>query len=189
MPNLLIITHPEVTIDPDIPITDWGLDAAGRRRAAAFASSGAFARVTHVWASTEQKARDTGKILATPRNLPLKHHAGLGENDRSATGYLPREEFEVAADAFFAWPETSFRGWETAVEAQMRIQRAVTGIIGAHDGGDLAIVTHGAVGTLLWCALSHRPIDRRCDQPSQGHYWQADLRTLEPQSGWVSLTR
>ncbi len=188
MPNLLVITHPEVSIDPGIPITDWRLSETGRRRAAAFALAEAFAEVTQIWASTERKAREAAEILAAPGNLLIHLHPDLGENDRSATGFLPGAEFEAAADAFFARPDTSFRGWETAVEAQARIQRAVTAIVGMHHDKDLAIVTHGAVGTLLWCALSKCPIDRMHDQPSQGHYWQAELSTLEPQGGWVSIT-
>ncbi len=187
MPNLLIITHPEVVIDPDTPVTDWGLNQTGRRRAAKFASSKKFAEVTQIWTSAEQKARDTGEILAAPRNLPVKQHSGLGKNDRSTTGFLPREEFEAAADIFFAEPDISFCGWETAAEAQARILQTVTTIVGKHDGKDLAIVTHGAVGTLLWCALSNRPIDRLHDQPSQGHYWLADLSSLRPTSGWRSI--
>ena len=187
MPNLLVITHPEVTVDPDIPITDWRLSATGHRRAALFASSEAFADVTQIWSSTEQKARETAEILAAPRYLPVNHNAGLGENDRSATGFLPREAFEAAADAFFTRPEISYCGWETAVDAQRRIVKTVTAIVGGHEGGDLAIVTHGAVGTLLWCALSNRPIDRKYDQPSQGHYWRANLSTLRPQTGWISM--
>ncbi len=187
MPNILIITHPEVSIDPSIPITDWGLSEVGRKRATEFAPSEVMSNVTQIWTSGERKARETGKIIGAPRTLPVKTHLGLGENDRSATGYLPREDFEVAADAFFARPEISYRGWETALEAQMRIHRTVTEIIQMHNTGDLAIVTHGAVGTLLWCACSGRSIDRKFDQPSQGHFWQADLATLNPYSGWVSL--
>lgn len=187
MPKLLIITHPEVAIDPNVPVTDWGLSDTGRRRAAAFAADEIFAEVTQIWTSTEQKAHDTGEILSAPRNLLVKQNAALGENDRSATGFLPRDEFEAAADAFFAHPNTSFRGWETAAEAQLRIRNATTSIIERHVGDDLAIVTHGAVGTLLWCALTGNPIDRRYDQPSQGHYWQADLLTLKPQTRWRSI--
>ncbi len=187
MPNLLIITHPEVAIDPNVPVTGWGLSETGRRRAAAFAADEIFAEVTQIWTSTEQKARDTGEILSAPTNLSVKQNAALGENDRSATGFLPRDEFEAAADAFFAHPNISFRGWETATAAQRRIHKAVTSIVDTHDGSDLAIVTHGAVGTLLWCALSGRPIDRRFDQPGQGHFWQADLTDLKPLSGWRSI--
>ena len=187
MPNLLIITHPEVVIDPDTPITEWGLSTTGRRRAASFAASEVMANVSHIWASSERKARDTGEILAAPLGLPLNIHPELGENDRSTTGFLPREKFEVAADAFFAQPDISFRGWETAIDAQKRILRAVLEITRAHGTGDLAIVTHGAVGTLLWCELSGNPIDRQYDQPSQGHYWQASLTTLRPFSTWLPM--
>ncbi|NNK77304.1 MAG: histidine phosphatase family protein [Litoreibacter sp.] len=187
MPSLLVITHPEVTIDPDIPITDWTLNEAGRHRAAAFAASETFAGVTHIWTSAEKKACDTAEILARPRNLPVKVDPLLGENDRSATGFLPPAEFEAAADAFFARPRISFCGWETAADAQARIHHAVTSIINRHDGADLAIVSHGAVGTLLWCGLSGSPIDRCHDQPSQGHYWCAELSTLKPETAWRSI--
>ncbi|CAD0184219.1 alpha-ribazole phosphatase [Ruegeria sp. THAF57] len=187
MPKLIIITHPEVSVDPAVPITEWGLNALGRKRAAEFATSGILSNVTQIWTSGERKARETGEILAAPRTLPVNCNLGLGENDRSATGYLPRYDFEAAANVFFAQPESSYRGWEPATEAQIRIHRTVTEIIQSHDAGDLAIVTHGAVGTLLWCALSNCSIDRKHDQPSQGHFWQADLATLKPDSCWVSL--
>ncbi|WP_171172647.1 histidine phosphatase family protein [Ruegeria sp. HKCCA0370] len=188
MPKLIIISHPEVSVDPAVPITEWGLNAVGRERVTEFASSEVLSNVTQIWTSGERKARETGEILAAPRALPVNCNLSLGENDRSATGYLPRDDFEAAADAFFAQPYTSYRGWETAVEAQKRIHRAVTEIIHTHHAGDLAIATHGAVGTLLWCALSDCSIDRKYDQPSQGHFWQADLATLKPESGWVSFT-
>lgn len=187
MPNLLVISHPEVVVDPDVPITDWGLNDTGRRRAAAFAASETFSKVTQVWTSAEQKARESADILAAPQRLPVRVDPQLGENDRSATGFLPPPVFEAAADAFFAQPEISFRGWETAAAAQKRICQAVATIVETHDGGDLAIVTHGAVGTLLWCAWSGCPIDRRHDQPGQGHYWQADLDILAPQTCWQSI--
>lgn len=187
MPQLLVISHPEVVVDAQVPITDWGLNEVGRRRAAAFAASKTFANVTHIWASDERKALDTARILATPKTLQVQIDPKLGENDRSATGFLPRPQFEAAADAFFANPKVSFRGWETAVDAQRRIQHAVSAIIKAHTGDDLAIVTHGAVATLLWCAFSKSPIDRQHDQPGQGHFWRADLAMLERESGWRSI--
>lgn len=188
MQRLLVITHPEVTIDPATPIPDWGLNDTGRRRANAFSSSDTFAAVSHIWTSAEQKARDTAEILATPRNLPVNIDPALGENDRSATGFLPPARFEAAADAFFANPETSFHGWERAVDAQSRIVAAVRRIATSHAGRDLAIVTHGGVGTLLWCHLMNLPIDRRHDQPGQGHYYTADLARLTPSRGWRSIT-
>ena len=58
---------------------------------------------------------------------------GRGENDRSATGFLAPPDFEAAADRFFAEPETSFRGWERAIDAQARIVAAVDRTLETHD--------------------------------------------------------
>ncbi|WP_417523646.1 histidine phosphatase family protein [Marinovum sp.] len=187
MADLIVVTHPEVTVDPAVPVPEWGLSDLGRARAQRFALSGEMEAVTRLCASTETKARETAEFLAEPRALPLSFDARLGENDRSATGFLPPEVFEAAADAFFATPAESHRGWETALAAQARIVQAVRELTAVHDGGDLAIVTHGAVGTLLYCHLMGLPIDRRYDQPSQGHHWRADLATLRPRHGWRPL--
>lgn len=187
MPRLLIITHPEVIVDPVVPVSDWGLNETGRHRATLFAGSDQMASVTHIWSSAETKARETAGILARPRDLPIAVDARLGENNRSATGFLPPPQFEAAANAFFANPNTSFKGWETATDAQARIVRAVQDITTQHTGGDLAIVTHGAVGTLLYCHLQGLAIDRAHDQPGQGHYWTADLTSLRPDRGWKPI--
>ncbi|WP_417211577.1 histidine phosphatase family protein [Antarctobacter sp.] len=187
MSRLLFITHPEVTIDPECPIPQWSLSAAGARRASAFAAEAAFAGVTHIWSSDETKARQTAALLAKPNQLSVSVDSGLAENDRSATGFLPPEAFERAADRFFAAPEDSHQGWERACDAQIRIEAAVRKIVAQHRGGDLAIVSHGAVGTLLYCSLCNLPVDRAYDQPSQGHYWTSDLPSLKPRHGWRSI--
>ena len=187
MPRLLIITHPEVVVEPARPIGDWGLSALGKARAEHFAGSGHLAGVTHLWSSTETKAQETARILGDALGLAVALDARLGENDRTATGFLPPALFETAADAFFAHPGASYRGWETACAAQTRIVRAVKEIAGQHSGGDLAVVTHGAVGTLLYCHLKGLPIDRAWDQPGQGHFWTADLPSLRPGGGWVPI--
>ena len=115
----------------------------------------------------------------------------LGENDRLATGYLPRLEFEAAVDEFFARPQTSVRGWEPAAEAQARIVRAVEQILSQTSAeGDLAIVGHGGTGTLLYCHLAGLPIDRRYDQPATngGNWFIFDRATRKLLfDGWRSI--
>jgi broad specificity phosphatase PhoE len=120
--------------------------------------------------------------------------ADLHENDRSATGFLPPAAFNAAADAFFAHPQDSFRGWETAAAAQARIAQAVDRIVTAHlernrasCQGDLAIVSHGGVGTLLQCLYAGVPITRARDQPFQGHVWSFHLETRSVLHGWEPL--
>ena len=113
--------------------------------------------------------------------------AELCENDRSATGYLSRAEFEATADLFFAHPEESVRGWERAVGAQLRIVNAVGRVVAEVSGhGDVAIVSHDGVGALLLCHLKKVPISRAEDQPGSGEgcVYSFDLGTRELLSGW-----
>ena len=180
------ITHPNVVISADVPVPRWPLSARGRERMQAGLRQPWLAWVGAVVCSSEQKAIDGAEMLAAHLGLPFTQDAGLDENDRSATGFLPPPEFEAMADAFFAAPETSVRGWERAADAQARVVAAVTRVMAAHQGpGDLAIVSHGAVGTLLYCHLAGVPIDRRWDQPANGggNYFRF---TLAPPSvdGW-----
>jgi len=51
------------------------------------------------------------------------------------------------------------------------------------------MVGHCGVGSLLWCHIAGRPIDRREDQPGQGHVWQASLTPPGPRPlhGWQRL--
>jgi broad specificity phosphatase PhoE len=126
MPAVFFITHPDVAIDPSIPVADWPLNARGRARMQAMSASPWASGVRRI-SSSERKARDAAQFLAD--GLGLHGYSvvdGLGENDRSATGYLAQQEFEATVDAFFAQPQTSIRGWETAVDAQARIEQPAT---------------------------------------------------------------
>ncbi|MDK3016114.1 histidine phosphatase family protein [Pseudodonghicola flavimaris] len=184
MGHLIFITHPEVVVDPQIDVRRWRLSDRGRARMERFAESLAVAEVTAVWSSAETKATEAAAILAGRLGLGVQIDVDLGENDRSGTGFLPPKEFEATATAFFEAPEHSIRGWERAVDAQQRIRTAVNRIVAGHGRGDLAIVAHGAVGSLLFCSLSSQPISRRADQPFQGHYWVASLPGLQPVQPW-----
>ncbi|MGJ7039796.1 broad specificity phosphatase PhoE [Shinella sp. BE166] len=164
----LYITHPQVLIDPAVPVPDWALSERGRERALLAADADWARQIGRFVASTERKAIETANILAGGR-IPVETDHAMGENDRSATGFLPPPAFEAAADEFFAHPETSFRGWERAVDAQARIVAAVERVLAGHDPTvPIAFVGHGGVGTLLKCHLKGTPIRRDGDQPGGG---------------------
>src|SRR5687768_12146813 len=110
----LYLTHPQVRIDPDVPIPLWGLSAEGRARTEALAARPWLRTFRRIVASEETKAQETAALLGAALGLGVEVRPGLHENDRSATGYLPRAEFEAVADLFFARPDEPVRGWETA---------------------------------------------------------------------------
>lgn len=166
MTTVHFITHPDVAIDPAVPIPDWPLSGRGRVRMQAALSAPWVTGIAAVHCSTERKAIDGAEILASHRGLGFTRHAALGENDRSATGFLPRAEFEATADRFFAQPHDSIRGWERAIDAQARVIAAVAHLLSLpRPQGDLAIVAHGGVGALLLCHLLGETISRARDQP------------------------
>lgn len=182
-----VVTHPEVRIDPTIAVTRWSLSDTGRARMLAFAAWPRLRRVDRLFCSTETKAVEAAQILQRSTGLSAVHHAALGENDRSATGFLHKEAFEQAADAFFGQATRSFRGWERAVDAQRRIVEAVDELLRDGGSGDTLIVSHGAVGTLLKCHLKGRAITRDEDQPAQGHVFCFDAATRRVVHDWRPL--
>ena len=187
MPVLHFMTHPQVLIDPSVAVPDWPLSPEGCRRMALALDRPWMRGVSSLFSSTERKATDAAHMIADRFGLSPVIVAELGENDRSATGYLPKAEFEATADLFFAHPTESIRGWERAIDAQHRVVAAIDRVIAtAPARGDLVVVAHGGVGALLLCHLKNVPISRVDDQPSAGggcvYSFQTETRSLL--SGW-----
>jgi broad specificity phosphatase PhoE len=190
MASLIFITHPEVVIDPDQPIPEWPLNAIGRERMERFADLLVGSNVSAVYASNERKAMDGAAIVARRLGLPYRTDEDLGENDRSATGYIAPPEFWEVVDAFFARPHESIRGWEKAIDAQARIVNAV-GRIGQADetSGDIVIVSHGAVGCLLTAHLQNVAIgqESRPSHSGGGCYLVIDRASFTLQQNWRAM--
>ena len=180
------ITHPNVVISRDVPVPRWPLSELGKKRMRAGLRQPWVRDITAIYCSTEQKAIDGATILSEHLMLPFHPIEALGENDRSATGFLPPDEFERVADEFFARPSESVRGWERAVDAQNRVVEAVEQI---QQDGTVAIVSHGAVGTLLYCHLAGEPIARRWDQPPNGggNYYRFTLSPRAAHGWWRAI--
>jgi broad specificity phosphatase PhoE len=144
---IYFVTHPEVVIDPAMPVPQWPLAERGRRRMRCLLSQDWMPHVAAIYCSTEQKAIDGATILSEALGMPFHPVVALGETDRSATGYLPKTEFEATADAFFARPRERIRGWERAIDAQARIRGAVEHLGAMTPGtGPIVIVSHGGGG-------------------------------------------
>ena len=190
MSRIYFLTPPQVVIDPAVPVPRWPLSEVGRRRAHLFADSLVDGPVTAVWSSREQKALDGGAIIAGRLGVPHRIDPDLGENDRSATGYIaPPEFWEVVAD-FFGKPDESVRGWETARHAQRRIVTALHRL--ARDEptrGDIVVVAHGGVGELLMAHLQGVAIGahEKPQHPGGGCWIEIDRASFEVLAGWTNI--
>lgn len=185
----LYLTHPQVEIDPAIPVPRWRLSARGRGRVEAVLGRAWLQGVGRIVASEERKAVETAGLIVASLGLDAEVFPDMGENDRSSTGFLEPAAFERAADAFFARPDQSWNGWEKAVDAQARIVAAVEGVLRGYDPATrMLLVGHGAVGTLLKCWLAQRPISRGEDQPAGGgNVYAFSLAARELLCDWTPM--
>ena len=190
MSRLVFITHPEVVIDPVVPVPEWPLSDLGRKRTERFAASLSGVPFAAIWSSAERKARDGAEILAGRLAVSHQIDCELGENDRSATGYIAPPVFWEVVEQFFGRPDESIRGWETARAAQARIVRAVDRVLGAtRADGLVLVVSHGGVGRLLMAKLQDLPIGRESRPPLEGGgcWMTIDRSTGRLGSGWRTL--
>ena len=165
----LYLSHPQISMDANVPVPLWPLSAQGRERAERFTARGVVPLGAMIFASRERKALEFAEILAEhAQTLVLSDHL-MGENDRSSTGFLPPALFELAADQFFAEPYRSYQGWERAADAQARIVETVgTALASVPEGTPAVFCGHGGVGTLLKCFIGDYPISRSHDQGRTG---------------------
>lgn len=189
----LYVTHPQVKIDPNVPVPQWGLGQEGEQRARAFAARGIVPAGSVIFSSAETKAMELAEILAAPLGGRVTADHQMGENDRSATGFLPPDRFEAMADRFFAEPMVSADGWERAIDAQQRIVTAVrTALASAPPGAPVIFCGHGAVGTLLKCHVGGRDIARGQDQSRHanrggGNCFSFDLNGMRLGCEWTAM--
>lgn len=190
MSLVYLITHPDVIIDSEVPVPQWPLSPRGKERMKKLLAQSWIDSIDSVYSSTEQKAIDGAKIIAEHLAIEYEMVEELGEIDRSSTGYLPHEEHAATADKFFAHPDKSIRGWETAKQAQQRIVKAVENIVANDKGnGDIVIVSHGAVGTLFLCHLKGCQISRK-EGPSGvngGSYYCFDAQSRSLIHDWKQI--
>lgn len=181
------LTHPQIVIDPAIPVPDWSLSELGRARILSMLDRPWVGAIRRIVSSTERKATETAGLIGAKIGLSIETRSDMGENDRSATGFIPPERFEAAADAFFANPESSWRGWERAVDAQHRIVRAVDEVIADDQRSPILFVGHGGVGTLLKCRLAGVPIARLDQPPGGGNIFAFRLADRSLLCDWTAL--
>lgn len=189
----LYLSHPQVLQDPEVAVPQWGLSPIGRERAEALAARMVVPADAMIFSSTERKARELAEILARDAGSTVIAEEEMGENDRSATGYLAPQQFEAMADRFFAEPEASAEGWERAIDAQSRVVAAVgEALARAPIATPMVFCGHGAVGTLLKCFVGGRTIARSEDQSRIGHKGGGngfifDLAAMRLGSDWMAF--
>ena len=183
------LTHPQVEMEPARPVPLWRLSGKGRARVEALLDRPWLRSVKRILSSDETKAVEAAAIVGAHLGVAVEIDREMGENDRSSTGFLEPPAFEAAAGRFFAEPHRSWNGWERAVDAADRIERAVRRALAGPAGSAPALlVGHGGVGTLLKCRIAGLAIARACDQPpGGGNIFAFDLAAGKVLSDWTAM--
>lgn len=157
MRHLLLVRHAAVVVDPARPAAAWLLSADGRAACAALADVvRRFAPVAIV-SSLEPKARDTAAALADALGVAWETAPDLHEHDRSGVPVMDATAWRHALRAALERPDDLVLGRETARAAAARFTRAVSAALAHHPAGDLVVVAHGTVISLLVAA--HNDVD------------------------------
>lgn len=108
--------------------------------------------------SAEPKSLTVGAMVQERFGFKPKVYQDLGEADRSATPFLPLEEYMAAIREAYQHPDKHIHGWESHHEMFVRNQRIIDELIAENRGKTIAIIGHGGAGTCIKCHLCKLPL-------------------------------
>jgi broad specificity phosphatase PhoE len=156
MRKLILIKHAAPLVDPNRSSETWRLSEKGRASCGPLAEALRLYDLSLLISSEEPKARETAQAVATLLNIPAETAPGLHEHDRSNVPHMRSGEFISHVELMFRRPAERILGRESADEARVRFQAAVTAVLEKHSAGNLGIVSHGTVIALLAASHSDR---------------------------------
>lgn len=169
MRRLILVKHAAPTICTGLSAAQWSLSEDGRQRSVDLARSLAGYAPAVIVSSHEPKAAETAMVIAARLDRPHVLADDLHEHERANVPLMEAAEFHAAVAAMFAAPDDLVLGQETARQAQQRFAQAVDRVLAAHPEGNMVIVAHGTVISLLLAQRSRQDalaIWRRLGLPS-----------------------
>lgn len=142
---LYLITHAHTQVVPMQNAATWQLSPTGVRQAEALAELPCWASIDLIIVSSERKTVLTVAPLLARHRLPVVVDSRLDEVQRP--GWV--EAYAEHVQAFFAAPEQSVGGWESAEDALRRFLAGVTFHMASGSGEPVALVSHGLVLSLF----------------------------------------
>lgn len=183
--SLYFITHPAVVISPDKYKSEWELSEEGKNAVVRIAEKSFWQEVKNIYTSKEKKTIQTSEIIKEKYSIPTESTECLNEFESKSTGFLPIEEFTAAMKSFYEKPTESFRGWERLVDAEYRILNCIKKITRMSEKSSVAIIGHGATGTLLKCFYKKVKPSWEEDPKQTGCYFIADIENKNLVQDWI----
>jgi len=145
---------------------DPPLSARGRAQADALARQMAGQSLAAVYSSPLKRALTTAQMIAVPHGLEVSAIAELAELDFGDWDGLTYQEIaEIAPQRFNRWladpAEVRPPNGETLLEMSQRVMEVVNGVIVAHPGEMVVVVTHGGPARAIVCHALGIPLSEQ----------------------------
>lgn len=152
--QLILIRHAAPVIEPGRAAKAWTLppDAVGpvERLGAQIDAE----RLVEIVSSTETKAVATAEMLAKRFSMAWRIAEGLHEHERGVLPWMAEDQWRAQLAEFFARQDELIFGLETANRALQRFRAAVKSTLDTARAGDVVIVSHGTVMSLLLAEIT-----------------------------------
>lgn len=137
---------------------DGDITAFGRRQLDALAARFRDVKLDAIYSSDLTRALKTAKAIAEPRGMtvettPRLREVCMGRWEDEPWGKLEAEEPEQLRYFNFDPDKWSVDGCESFTALAGRMTGIVSELAARHDGGDIALVTHGMATRTLLCAV------------------------------------
>ena len=176
--KLIVVRHSLVSVDVGETAHRWSLSAAGRQRCLPLARRLLPYQPTSIYSSLEPKAAETAKLIAPELQLTVRHRPDLRETQRFGVPFMPQAQFDANVARYFAIPDQRVFGGESADEAHARFAGAIERIERQAPAGNIVVVAHGTVISLL--------VSRRRGTDPYGYWKQLRMPCLDalPRQDW-----
>ena len=141
---------------------DIGLSAGGRAQMERVAACLQSEPIDVIYASPRVRTMESARILDVRHKCGCREEAGLCEIDFGDFEGLTYDEIAVRyPELYRQWMDSptsvQFPNGESFAAMRLRVLRAFEGILKRHEGGTLAIVTHGGVIRILLASALEMP--------------------------------
>lgn len=172
--KLIYISHPAVNIDKTKPPHMWGLSKIGFEEAKTLLQKPFWSEVDIIYSSNEPKATQVASLASEKYNIQWIQEEKLGEADRTATPFMPLEEYMDAIQQCYVKPSENIKGWESHHHMMERNISALEEIK-KENKKTIVIIGHGGAGTTIKCYIKGVKLNFSEDPKRTGCIFIADL--------------
>lgn len=143
--NLIFIRHSKSLVNPDIPITTWGLSEEGVALAKKLNALTQIKTLDVVYASLQPKALETAILATKNMGIPIKTDSRLTETTSFTNKFVSLEQLQQNTKEYYSSANIRINKGETQEEALSRFNAALDDITKQEGKENIGIVSHGNV--------------------------------------------